>query len=84
MTSTLYQSVQVNNVNAIGAEIEGLHPYTEYLVAVRRFCSGELYGRASATGSFTTEAIGELCVCVCVCVCVCTHSCVQLYAVHFI
>ena len=66
VTSTVYQSVEVNNVNAIGAEIEGLHPYTVYLVAVRRFCSGELYGRASATGSFTTEAIGELCVCVCV------------------
>ena len=60
ITSTVYEEESVQGVLTEVATIHDLTPYTQYLVSVRLYCSENLFGLASPTIHFITEAIGEL------------------------
>jgi hypothetical protein len=57
IASSVYETESVSSVEATETTIHDLSPYTQYLVAVRLYCGEDLFGLASVSVTFITEAI---------------------------
>ena len=59
IASSVYETESVSSVEATETTIHDLSPYTQYLVAVRLYCGEDLFGLASVSVTFITEASGK-------------------------